>query len=488
MNKMRLYILTTVVFAQISFGQQQTKYSAEQVRTDFEYLYKTLDASHYDLYLNTKKEVFDKEFKRISESITDSLTLLQINRLFLPFVSLSKESHCSLELPFREYYTNYIRSGGTLFPFNVYFNDNRVFVLDNFSSDTSILSGDEIISINGKLIKEIMKGLYKSLGGENDYTKNIMIEAISFPRILWMINGEDKNYNVSIKKHNGREINNNISSIPSWEFEGKMAKKKPLPFMNQSRTFEYINDIAYLRPGTFYNAPKYEASQVKINSDMFDNKEYIQLLDSCFTVIHNKHTQVLIIDLRGNPGGSATFSNPMVAFFAIEPFTIGTKFLVRTSEISKNFWKDMNEIYPLFIDIKKEIMSKENGSRFEMLTSKYKVQPRTDSLKFKGSVYVLINRFSGSQAIEVPAMIQHYGFGKLIGERTSPMMSANGRQFRLLNTQLTVTFPEAYYGDTLMSKGVIPDYAINDDVLTEKDEILDYTLKLIRDSKDKNRR
>jgi hypothetical protein len=39
-----------------------------------------------------------------------------------------------------------------------------------------------------------------------------------------------------------------------------------------------------------------------------------------------------------------------------------------------------------------------------------------------------------------------------------------------------------------MSKGVIPDYAINDDVLTEKDEILDYTLKLIRDGKDKNRR
>jgi C-terminal processing protease CtpA/Prc len=101
-------------------------------------------------------------------------------------------------------------------------------------------------------------------------------------------------------------------------------------------------------------------------------------------------------------------------------------------------------------------------------------------LKFKGRVYVLINRFSGSQAIEVPAMIQYYGFGKLIGERTSPMMSANGRQFKLPNTQLTVTFPEAYYGDTLMSKGVIPDYLINDDLLTEKDEILDFTLNLIK--------
>jgi Peptidase family S41 len=482
MNKIRLYILTTVIFTQISFGQQQSKYSAQQVKEDFKYLYKTLEASHYDLYANTKKEVFDKEYKRITESIADSLTPLQIDRLFLQFVALSKEGHCSIELPFSSY-GHYLQNGGTLFPLNVYFKNNQVFVLDNYSADSSIAPRDEIVSINGKLIKDFMKDIYRYLPGDNDYFKNATIEAISFPRALWIVNDEYKNYEVGIKRQDGKQIHINISSIPGYSFEGMMAKRKPLPFMNQSRTFEYINDIAYLRPGTFYNAPKYEASQIKINSDMFDNKEYIQLLDSCFTVIHNKHTQVLIIDLRGNPGGSATFSNPMVAFFATEPFTIGTKFLVRTSEISKNLWKDMNETYPLFIDIKKEIMSKENGSRFEMSTSKYKYQPRTDSLKFKGSVYVLINRFSGSQAIEVPAMIQHYGFGKLIGERTSPMMSANGRQFRLPNTQLTVTFPEAYYGDTLMANGVIPDYVINDDILTEKDEILEYTLQLIKENK-----
>ena len=37
MNKIRLYILTTVIFTQISFGQQQSKYSAQQVKEDFKY-------------------------------------------------------------------------------------------------------------------------------------------------------------------------------------------------------------------------------------------------------------------------------------------------------------------------------------------------------------------------------------------------------------------------------------------------------------------
>ncbi len=487
MNKIRLYILTTVIFTQISFGQQQSKYSAQQVKEDFKYLYNTLEASHYDLYAHTKKEVFDKEYRKISESITDSLTLLQIDRLFLQFVALTHEGHCSIDLPFSSYGT-YLQNGGTLFPLNVFFKGSNVFVLDNYSANSTITPGDEIISINGKPIKEVMKSIYRYLPGDNDYSKNTMIEAISFPRMLWIVNDEIKNFEAGLRKQNGKQIDINISSIPGYNFEGLMSKRKPLPFSNQARTFQYIDDIAFLRPGTFFNASKYdEKAQLKVNSDLLDNKEFIHLLDSCFTVIHNKHTQVLIIDLRGNPGGSGIFSNPMVAFFATEPFTVGSKFLIRSSEISKIFWKEMNDTSQLFRDIKKEILSKENGVRFEMSTAKYKYPPRRDSLKFKGNVYVLINRFSGSQAIEVPAMIQHYGFGKLIGEQTAPLTDANARQFKLPNTQLTVLFPEAFYGDSSMANGVIPDYLINDDILTEKDEILDYALRLIEVDKDMDR-
>ncbi len=129
-------------------------------------------------------------------------------------------------------------------------------------------------------------------------------------------------------------------------------------------------------------------------------------------------------------------------------------------------------------------MSRENGSRFEVPLTKYKYQPRNDSLRFEGNVYVLINRFSFSEAIVVSAMIQDYGFGKLIGEQTSPVMYGNARQFKLPNTQMTVTFPAAYFirvnGDTSLN-GTIPDYMVKDDLLTEDDEILDYVLKLIKE-------
>lgn len=75
------------------------------------------------------------------------------------------------------------------------------------------------------------------------------------------------------------------------------------------------------------------------------------------------------------------------------------------------------------------------------------------------------------------------GFGELIGEPTTPVLYGNARQFKLPNTQLTVTYPEGYFvrpsGDTSLN-GTIPDLIISDDLNSEKDKILDYTINLIK--------
>jgi hypothetical protein len=86
----------SILFSLICFAQPQTKYSAQQVKTDFEYLYKTLDASHYNLYAFTKKEVFDSVYRKIEVSIKDSLTSLQVYRLFQPYLALAKMGECNI--------------------------------------------------------------------------------------------------------------------------------------------------------------------------------------------------------------------------------------------------------------------------------------------------------------------------------------------------------------------------------------------------------
>lgn len=474
---MKIKTTISIVLALIGsnhFAQGQTKFDAKSVKEDLSFLYETLDKSHFNLYANTPKEIFDKEFKKIENAINDSLSLKQIDRLFHPFVALTNEGHCSLELPISSY-VSYLQKGGTLFPLDIYFNDNKVLVLDNFSNDSSIKVSDEIISINRTPIDSILKACYNYVSGENIYTKKISIESISFPRIFWVINDEQTKFEIGIKRNDSILSEIQVSSISAGEFEAKKAKQNP--GSNQTKVFQYLNNIAYLRPGQFFNSEK--QNNIQINTNVLDNKSFVLFLDSCFTIIHTKKTSELIIDLRGNPGGAATFSNPLIAFFAKEPFIGASGFKIRTSKISKEFWRNVTDTSHIILDIRQQLLSGNDGDRFEIISDKYKYQPRNDSLKYNGNVFILIDGLTFSQAIEVSGMIKKYAFGTLIGEPTTPLMSANARQFKLPNTQLTVTFPEAYYGDTSMINGVIPDYFVQDDILTENDEILDYTMKMI---------
>jgi C-terminal processing protease CtpA/Prc len=188
----------------------------------------------------------------------------------------------------------------------------------------------------------------------------------------------------------------------------------------------------------------------------------------------------LIIDLRNNPGGHNSFSDYMLSYVADTSFRFSNKFLVRTSELTKSFWKEIND--SSLLELKNDILTNENGTSFEN-TIPYN-KPRITSLSFKGNVYVLINRFDFSQAVNAAAVVQDYKFGILIGEKTADHSSllASAQYFTLPNTGLTVQYPKAFIvrpnGDE-KAEEVIPDYKISDDIFTDKDEILEFAIELI---------
>jgi hypothetical protein len=473
-----LIILITAFFYSNCLSQPLTKFSAKAVQEDLKYLYETLVTSHYDLYVNTRKDVFDKEYKRISELITDSLTTIQINRLFQPFTALSKLEHCSMEFPLNSY-ISFLQRGGKVFPLNVNIEKNQVLISDDFSTDSSVVQGDEIISLNGRPIEEVLQGIYCYLSGESNDVKNTWAVGLySFPRLHWIVYDRCDTFNIGIRKRDGSGINVKVAAIPAIEFEGKIAIKKPV--LDPHRGFSFIGDIAYLHPGQFANMAG--GGSIGSEKEAYESGEFRRFLDSCFLEIYKKKARCLIVDLQGNPGGSNTFSDPMVAFFATKPFSFCSKFIVRTSQKTKDFWKDISD--PTLMELRKEILTHENGSRFEVSITKY--QARQDSLRFRGKVYVLINRYTYSNATVTAAMIQDYGFGKLVGKGTvdAPTVYGSIQNFRLPNTQMLVSYPKALTirpnGDTSLH-GVVPDYEVKDNQFSNNDDILDYALKLIRE-------
>jgi len=452
------------------------KFSVQEVKQDLQYLYKTLEESHYNLYMHTKKEVFDKEFMKINNSINDSLTMLQIKKLVAPFVGLAKHGHCRLEGGL-DGFDEYRRNNGTLFPFDIFFQNGRVMIEANYSNNQDIVKGDEILSINGRAIEKVKAGIYRHLSGESDYNKNSKIEDIRIAFLYWLAYGEEKVYDIIVKKANGRKINIKINAIPVSDFLKNSVNKNEST--SRKRELKFIGNVAYLHPGPFYNIGQGEE---------YNNSEFVKFINSSFAEIAKNKAADLIIDIRNNPGGDDSFTNPMVAYFATKPFHFYSKFSYRTSRITKEIWKDLNVgDNTLGIEMKKNILSGKDGDRFYGKES-MKYQPRTDSLKFKGNVFVLIDRYTWSAATGVAAMIQDFGFAYLIGEETSDTPSSCGatHSFILPNTIISVTYPKGYTirpnGNTSL-RGTVPDFKVMDNVLTQKDEILDYALKLIKEKK-----
>ena len=90
-------------------------------------------------------------------------------------------------------------------------------------------------------------------------------------------------------------------------------------------------------------------------------------------------------------------------------------------------------------------------------------------------MYVLVNRRSYSNAVAVAALVQDYGFGKILGEETSDLATTFGAMetFRLPRTGLLVGFPKAFIvrpSGNLAPRGVVPDVAIETPVVEGVDD------------------
>jgi C-terminal processing protease CtpA/Prc len=293
----------------------------------------------------------------------------------------------------------------------------------------------------------------------------------------WYVFGDFSSGIVRIKKPDGEQINTEVEGLTLEQYRERTQTVQSPSFMKSGRTFEFIGDVAYLRPGIFLNAESRDIS----TQEAFSNDEFLDFIDSAFVEIARKKPQHLILDLRGNNGGDNSFSDPMIAYFADKPFRIASKFSVRTSQITKSFWMDVD--IPEHAEMKQKIMTLKDGTRFDIELAT--TQPRTDDLAFKGELTTLVDRFSFSNAAVVAAIVQDYEFGILVGEETSytPSSCAAVHTFKLPNTKMGVVFPKACSirpsGDARL-RGVIPDHKVSNDPFTQEDEILDAALQLIK--------
>ncbi|MFC0679790.1 S41 family peptidase [Lysobacter korlensis] len=448
-------------------------------QAELDHLYEGLQASHYDLFARRPQAEYDAMYRRLRSQLgTSAIAPEDLRREFQRFVAYGNVAHAAIEPPMAEW-EEYRAAGGSAFPLALRVVGERVVVRDDYSGIETISPGDEVRSIDGIPALEWLGRVRTLVSADNDYLAYTQLET-RLPMLVWWHGDRATQYLVETTTPEGLRRRVTVPARSRAEF-GTAAAAAPASFDldGNERVARMIEDgIGYLRPGPFYDN--------RANStNPWDPSAFHSFIDRAFTSFIDAGASAVLIDLRNNPGGDNSFSDPMIAWFADKPFRFSPEFDIRVSEAAtaanaKRAEAQGTDPEAISVKLAAAYAGKRAGSRVSFPIPL--VQPRSDA-RFTGPVYLLINRHSYSNAVLVAAIAQDYGFATVLGEETADLASTYGaaEKFALPQSGIEVTFPKARIlrpnGDPA-PRGVVPDVAIETPVVpVQTDVVLDAALQ-----------
>ncbi|MEO1575500.1 MAG: S41 family peptidase [Pseudomonadota bacterium] len=427
------------------------------IRADFADLYDGLKSAHADLYAQRNKAEYDARFEATLATFTQPMSRFDVQMAFQRFAAYGNVGHARIDFP-NEVYQSYRENGGKVLALYPRVVDGVIYVGDNYTGDDRIRAGDELVAIDGEPMSRWLQRAAEHISADTPYLAQSLME-FTFPRDLWVLAGERDAFEVSLRR-GAKPFTLKVRTTTS-EQQQSASSGTPDAFAldSSARTYRMIDDtIAYLMPGPFYN--------IDNPSRPWDNAAFLAFIDEAFHHFLENDATELIIDLRQNPGGDNSFSDPMLAWFADEPFRFYSEFLIRSSDQAAaanaarlDAQGDPESVSAKFAQRYDEVPRGEVFA-FDLPFA----QPR-DGKRFEGRVTALVNRHSFSNAVNVAAIIQDYEFGLIAGEKTSDMATTYGsmEQFTLTRTGINVGFPKAHIirpSGARTPDGVTPDWAI----------------------------
>ncbi len=309
-------VLVVTIFTAYSQKNEVAKefYSVEELKQDFDVFRASLEEGHPGLYRYKSKVSMDSIFASATASINKQMTEMEFMLLVSRVAAQVGDGHLRV-IPSKAN-KDKLDEGKTATPFRVYWYDDKLFVLKNYSSltDKEIL-GAQIISINGKKMSDMLKEylLISTSDGSNVTNKYRMLSRPRpFVRCLNYLYGYTETYELEyIPLHETAVKRNTLHGITFDELFNLDEKRYPSSVALPLAEFNISSDIqyAYLRISSF---DKGALKQNKINFEKF--------LTASFKSIETRQAKNLILDLRGNGGGSDEYGKILFSYFTNQPF------------------------------------------------------------------------------------------------------------------------------------------------------------------------
>lgn len=489
-----LTLFTACTASKSSFSPNK-KYTLQQVEKDYTVYQTLLEEYHPGLYWYTSKDSMDHYFSWGRQHLKDSMTEPEFRKVLTYVTAKIDCGHSSVRSS--KAWSKYLDTArlGKLFPLSMKVWEDTMVVTANLNRRDSVLKrGTVITKINGRSEPAIIDTLFDYLSTDG-YNRTHKFQTLSnrgyFGALYTSLFGLSEKYAIEYRDPAG-----GIKSItvPAYNPGTDTANRISLrPFRSipqpskKERKRQNVNTIRLLKIDSTNHTAMMDLSSFGRGYGL---KRFFR---NSFRALQQNNIGHLIIDVRGNGGGSVTNSTFISRYLASQKFKIGDSlYAVRKGSayqryIENHFW---NKLFITFLTKKK----KDGNYHFGYFERHYFTPKKNNH--YDGKVYILTggNSFSAT-TLFVSAVIKQDNV-IVIGEETGGGAYGNsawlipdvtlpetGVRFRLPLFRLVIdkNLPKT-------GKGVQPEVfslPTVEDVKKGADYKLDKAMELIK--KDKNR-
>lgn len=431
-------------------------FTPEEIRQDIAYFAFLLENVHPRAIPSFPFSSTSSETARLSRMISRPLSRLALYRLIAPVGNLLNDEHTMVfpaEMDLKRLYAPGIR----LFPFDVRFEDQRLYVTRDLSNEQTIRVGAEIVSINALTTQMLRKNMMSYYSGTSDNQKLFYLQK-NFREALRLVYNFGDYFEIVVSGQGPNETESHTvfgRAFDQPEFE---------PFR-----YDIVDPKTILFT---YNA--------------FEDKHdsFAAFLEEMFAEIKRQGIQALIIDIRDNQGGATAYGDDLLEYLIAAPFSqMSHVDLTVSDELRRDFlgrvpawirWFPVQYVHPLMRPLWKNEIGDAVTINFD------RVVPGANPLRFTGGVYLLIGPGTMSSASLLAASMQKYKVATLVGEPTGgyATMYGNVVDTYLPNTGLRVSIPTSIvYGN--QTGPVVPDHVVTQnlsDLLENLDTVRLYVM------------